>query len=699
VAEIGVRYRVITPFTGLVVPGGARWYRSRLPPDPAGTFVPAALRGAPPPGERTRLALEPGWSTRGTRTFPLERLYRRALRDRIWTAVRASFDRKAAARPDLSGRVAVRVAVNPDGGVHKVEHLQGRSSLRDPDVVGDVLRLVRSLRLPATPTGERFTFVHVFRFDPRDISDVPQRCLRKDGTRKRSPESYRYLAVRRALWRERLWRKRTPARAHRVWRGALACGEIRLDTDARALLRLMLDAMRTTAQRVDLYHRLHRALPWVRAFVRREILRRVRTLHDVRAVRAGLALDGGLNRKLLDKVLEKAKTDADRIEVVRRFLSLSPRSLSLQVMLMRLLERTGKLDEARRLAWKLRANPVADAGVRQRVGAFFLRQGDTAEARRAFSEIVEFAPYDPWARRRLGHLLLAQAADAARHREQAGSKTAANKAGRWSRRLYADAYREYETLAWLNPGDDTVLLLMANAAAGMGRTDWALRLQQRVSQSAEAGRVGGGPAAWARLLSSVRLAELRQANRSRPDRLARVHARGRRMGLHGWARDVTLAARWNHPDARLSLWVRYPGRQELQRAPLRGGAVGIEGLRRRHAGIWGAAPAGPPPDRRNRPDRRAPGRRRGPADVSETPLYLELRSGDRAPDRVQPYYGVLWLLWKEGKEKERIQQVPVTFGARVRARAFHLTPQGRLEPTEVQTPPGKLAARDGPAAR
>ena len=691
VAEIGVRYGVITPFTGLVVGGGGRWYHSNLPEDPAGTFVPAALRGAPPAGRHTRLALEPGWSTRGTRSLSLQRLYQRALRGRIWTAVRASFDRKAAARPDLSGRVVVRVAVNPDGGVHRAEHLAERSSLTDPDVVGDVMRLVRSVRLPATPTGERFTFVHVFQFDPQDISDVPARCLRKDGTRKRSPESYRYLAVRRALWRERLWRKRVPVHAHRVWRGALACGEIRLDTDARALLRLMLDAMRTTAQRVDLYHRLRRALPWVRAFLRREILRRVRTLGDVRAVRAGLALDGGLNRALLEKMLEKAKTDAARIEVVRRFLALSPRSLTLQVMLMRLLERKGQTEEAERLAWKLRADPAADAGVRQQVGAFFLRRGNRAEARRAFSEIVELAPYDPWARRRLGQLLLARAADAGRQQGEA--------ARRWSRQLYADAYREYETLAWLNPGDDTVLLLMANAAAGTGRLDWALRLQQRVSASAEAGRVGGGPAAWARLLSSVRLAALREQRSSAPARLAAVQARGRRMGLHGWARDVTLAVRWAHPDARFSLWVGYPGREGLVRAPLRGGAVGIEGLRRDHAEIWGALSPRPRPDPGNRRNRRGRRAGRGAAEGPDAPLYLELRSGDRAPDRVRPYHGVIWLLWKEGEAKERIERQPLTLSAEVRAKAFLLTPKGRLQETKVRTPPEKRARKARPEDR
>ncbi len=665
VAEVGTRYGVITPFTGMVVGGyGQKWYRSRLPVDPAGTFVPEALRGGPPRGA-TRIALEPGWSTRGARAASLAQLYQRALHAKLWNAVRASFDRKAAARPDLSGRVVLELQVNPDGGVHKVTLQKERCSLKDPDILADIVRLAQSVRLPATPTGERITFEHVFSFVPQDISDVPRRCLNKDGTRKRSPESYKYLDVRRALWRERLWRHRTPVHAHRVWRGALACGEIRRDTDARALLTLMLANLRTTRDRVDLYHRLHRELPWVRVFLRREILRRVRTLADVRAVRAGLALDGGLDKALLGKMLKKAKKDPARIDVVRRFLQLSPQSLTLRVMLMRLLERAKQLAEAERIAWKLRADPAADAGVRQQVGAFFLRRGNTREARRSFSEIVEFAPYDPWARRRLGHLLLAQASAAAR------DKTAVARA--WSRQLYADAYREYETLAWLEPGDQAVLLLMANAATGMGRVDWALRLQQRVSESAEAGRVDRGPAAWARLLAGVQLAGLRQASRARPARLKQVRARGRRMGLHAWARDVALAVRWAHPDARLSLWLRYPGQERLVRAPLRGNAVGIEGLRRRHAEIWGAAAPRPNPRHRGRP-----------TDVSHTPVYLELRCGDKAPDRVSPYHAELWLLWKEGEPTEKILRTPISFGPEEPAKAFLLHPDGRLTPTKVE---------------
>src|SRR5204863_7653192 len=119
-------------------------------------------------------------------------------------------------------------------------------------------------------------------------------------------------------------------------------------------------------------------------------------------------------------------------------------------------------DEARRLADEVRAAPSADAQARTAVGELLSRLGDEPAARRAFSEIVEFAPRDPVARRRLGDIYRAH--------------------GWW-----AEALRQYETLATLLPGDVSVLLLQAAAAAGAARTDEALRLEQRVADTTEPG--------------------------------------------------------------------------------------------------------------------------------------------------------------------------------------------------------------------
>ena len=83
---------------------------------------------------------------------------------------------------------------------------------------------------------------------------------------------------------------------------------------------------------------------------------------------------------------------------------------------------------------------------------------DEAEGRRAFGEIVEFSPDDPIARRRLGDSLRAHG---------------------W----YAEAARQYETLARLAPDDASVALLLAAAAEGMGKLEEAVQWTRKGGQS------------------------------------------------------------------------------------------------------------------------------------------------------------------------------------------------------------------------
>jgi tetratricopeptide (TPR) repeat protein len=686
ITEIGVRYEVVSPFTGLVVGGGSTPFLGQVPDDPAGTYVPEALRGGPPRHGVT-LALEPGWSTSYVRPWSIEELYQQTLARSVGPAVAAAYERKAASQPDLAGSVVVTVEVNPDGAVFKAALLAEASTLGDPDIRDDVLRLVQAARLPAPPSGERLTFTHTFRFAPVVGYEVPARCQNKDGTRKRSPESYQYLDVRRSLWRERLRQSPNPAGAATLWREALVCGEVQLDPDARALLLVLLDGLGSTRDRVTLHQLLRHEVPWVPAFLRREILRRLRTLDDVTVVRAGLSLDGGVDQALLLRLLAKAKNDAEKVEIVRRFHQLAPTSLSLRVMLLRLFERTGKIADAEELAWGLRSDPGVDAGIRQQLAEFFLRRGRMEEARRAFSETVEFAPYDPWARRRLGHLYLSQAAQA---------KTLSSAKGpAWVERLYADAYREFETLAWLVPGDPSVLLLMANAAAGMRRIDWALRLQERVSESAEVGRAENGPAEWGRLLTAARLAELRQALAKDAARLAEVKARGRRAGLYTWARDLSLILTWEHPDAQLALRLRHPGQEAIVAAPIRGGDVAVEGVRFRLGSLFGPGAAARAlrlmkpgeDDKDKKKDKDDAKRSAALKDLENAPLYLEVRVGDLSPDRVTHYRGTLLLLWKEGAADEKIISLPLDLAPDVKALAFLVDATGKITPTKVFEPP------------
>src|SRR5262249_50588990 len=108
------------------------------------------------------------------------------------------------------------------------------------------------------------------------------------------------------------------------------------------------------------------------------------------------------------------------------------------------------------------------------------RELDEAEARRAFGEIVEFAPDDPVARRRLGDLLRAHG-------------------------YFADAARQYETLAKLAPDDASVSLLLAAAAEGLGKLEEAVKWAEK-GGAAGAPDVDQSPARTARAIASTYLA-------------------------------------------------------------------------------------------------------------------------------------------------------------------------------------------------
>ncbi len=159
----------------------------------------------------------------------------------------------------------------------------------------------------------------------------------------------------------------------------------------------------------------------------------------------------------------------------------------------------------------------------------------------------------------------------------------------------------------------------------------------------------------------------------------RLRARGRRAGIFTWARDLSLITTWTHPDAHLQVWLRYPGQDQPERVALRGDSVGVEGIRLRRTSVWGAGA-------RRLPDKN---RRKRQVDLARTPLYLEIRCGDKSPDRVITYLGELMILWHEGSTRERVTPHGLAFDPKTRALAFLLHPDGKLTPTKVVKPKKK----------
>jgi Ca-activated chloride channel family protein len=366
---------------------------------------------------------------------------------------------------------------------------------------------------------------------------------------------------RRDLWRERLSVRRTVDRALEVWQDALAGCELRTWGDRTALLRAMLDSVghgaNGAAMLVQLYHRFGEDEA-AQGYLRRAILGHVRTAADLRTVVDGLGLGEDAQRAMAMALVAKAKTPAERVTVLEQLAQRWPDNLQLKLSRIEAYEQAGRPDDARRLAEEVRADPYADARARTVVGELLVRAGDLPAARRAFSEIVEFAPRDPLARRRLGDLYRAH--------------------GWWD-----EAYRQYQTLAELSPGDSTVLLLLAAAAAGAGRIDEGLRLADRVAEGTEAGSETG-VARVARWWATVRLALLRQAARDKGDanEVARLFGRTRRAGVLADARPFRAFLLWAHPEADCELAATLPGNLLVPATEL-APELGLVGLSSREA--------------------------------------------------------------------------------------------------------------------
>lgn len=417
------------------------------------------------------------------------------------------------------------------------------------------------------------------------------------------------LADRRALWAERLQSSGYVGGWVDVYRNAIRDCETRTTRDRRAFVDVMISRAGSLSSMIDLYGYLTEAS--ARGYLRTAILRRVRTPDDLRLVRGAF---GGtfVDWVLVDQVLARATTPAARLRALRGLLVQQPESFDLRLRLLEELEVQQRTAELRRLADRMRIDPMADAGVRTAIGELYLRLGSEDDARRTFSEIVEFAPLDELARRRLGDLYRAHG---------------------W----YEDAYRQYETLATIRPDDPTVMLLLAQAAAGAHRTDEALRLEQRVMATAPPGATGG-VARVAQLWSSVRFAELRQNAGTDTDQQNVLLARMRSSGVLRGAGALRVSLAWEHPDADIALWASHPG-LPISRPEDLDAELGIEAF-----------------------------------DVAEqeSGLYrVEVRR--TSGDRVGAVHARLFVVWNEGRADEQVEVRELDFVPGTPTRAFTIT--------------------------
>ncbi len=473
---------------------------------------------------------------------------------------RLCYEKGLANNPNLQGRVAARFVIGKDGALANVQN--GGSDLPDGSVLNCVLDGFRSLSFPAPEDGI-VTVTFPIMFSPGDGGPEPGDTKAKTGEVPKVSVDIRigdvgHFAIRCGaaafvpfeerigLWRERLGRVAgNAAGVASVYRAALRGCEAPTWRERSKLLSLSLDAMPTVGGRVALWRVMFGELSAADALYR-GILARVRTPAEMRELHQALGLKA-IDPGLLEKALKALETPAARVQKLRALAVEWPDDFALALRLLDELEDAGDDAGAREQGRKLRARPDADARVRTAVGELYLRlaaraaapevkAADEAEARRAFGEIVEFAPDDPVARRRLGDLYRAHG---------------------W----FAEAARQYETLARLAPDDPSVALLLASAAEGVGKLEEAVKW-------AEKGGAAGAPdaeqssARTARALAATYLAWGRLGAREagKKDEAESLAARAVRVlspdrsGKPAAKAAARATLTWSHPELHPTLW-------------------------------------------------------------------------------------------------------------------------------------------------
>jgi len=514
-------------------------------------------------------------------------------------AVRACYEDQLAIAPDLEGRVEVKLVVGPTGSVIDADVLS--TTLASGAAESCILAQVRSWSFPV-PESAGVSVANV-PFNFRQGSDVKAEVNRWDNfglnsnvlnlqvqasqqiVMQQAPEqqsafvamdnqlgilqlqarrnvctaeSLKPLEERVEVWTERLGPAPTAGTVVAQFHQARRNCEIRSMQDRRAYARLALGLLIGPAEQCEFMNRM-KAYPDLVDYIRKKILEGVASPTDLAIVRQ-VCDDATLaTQPEIDKILKSTTMDSDaKIKAIKKLIKTYPMDMNLKLVLLDMLEDApeGKrLGEAKRLAEELRHHPYADDTVRTRVGEFYNRIGKPDEAKRCFSEIVEFSPLSPAARRRLGDLYRTYG---------------------W----YEDAYRQYETLSAMVPSDETVLILMAEAAALAGRVDEAVRLAERVSQTTSTAGVLT-PADVARLFNGLRLAELRvEARVSGDDKKTKdLLKRSRRAGVLRDVAGLKVVLKWHHPDVHLDLMVKDTG-SEIRGADMIAEQFGVEWLLR-----------------------------------------------------------------------------------------------------------------------
>jgi len=560
--DVALRAGLLTPWTAWVTRGASEsgGARTHVPtplatrildlasaPDTGGFAAVLATRGAQGTLLDTLDALHPGEGDGGDDGGDDTDAYKAAVAaaarraiDQAAPAVRTCRDSRAALRPDISGDLAVSLEVTGEGRADDVA-VRGQNGADDAALLRCVEVVVAGLAFPASGLREGVKVTVTVELPP------PRAALR---ARRCSPTATLPLPLRRGVWRERLDR----GAPSEVYLAAKQSCELPTWSDRRALLELILDHRPDGMARVTVARELDRAGEAdAAALLRREAVRRAKSPEELRQLRFQLLHDESYPEKTFRKQYKAAQSDADRLAVVRRFLGLAPHDARLRRQLLRLLESLKMPQELAEEVRRLRRDPFAEASLLAEGAAALRRIGQEAEARRAFGELAERAPIDPWARAFLGDRLRNEG---------------------W----YDEAAAAYATLEELAPGDPAAALRLSLAHAGAGRLDVAVRMLARVAQTG--GRTGSAELGdLAGRLAQALIAEARgQAGLGKDDADRLVRAA---LELPFPGGDTVVLVRGSAGQAPLeAALVRGPKEaREERRAELSTPAIGLYSLR------------------------------------------------------------------------------------------------------------------------
>ncbi|HET9930422.1 MAG TPA: hypothetical protein VFQ35_07040, partial [Polyangiaceae bacterium] len=366
-------------------------------------------------------------------------------------SVRACRDVRAAVRPEVGDVFSIDLSLSTEGKVLRLRVIAGNSAQRDAVLERCVEGVLRSL--PFTAYGIAVSVTQTLKVPP----------LRSARRTVCSPASRLSLPIRRSVWLER-----SSLDVESYLKAMRSC-ELTSFAEKREYLLLLLEASPTGAARLTLARELDEAgEPDAAAFVRKEALRRVESFDELEGLSATIFSDEPNVDAEFQKAYSAVGTDEKRLEIVRKFLRIAPHSPVIRRRLFGLLEALGRKDELVSVIDAMREEPIVDAGLLALGASALRRVGLDADGRRAFGELLERAPEDPWTLAFVGDRLRGE-------------------------RLFDEAQEAYESLQRIVPSDAAVSLRLALAHAGAGRLDVATRLLENVTQTGgrdDDGRLG-----------------------------------------------------------------------------------------------------------------------------------------------------------------------------------------------------------------